>query len=479
MTKNLAKKSLESVLFMGGAMIISLFVSTISRFTLASQLGATVFGDFAITLAIVGFITLISNTAGDRYLVTTKEDREMALNTVFTTELILWGCVVIAWLLFSPLFWPKIGKGASWGLASILLLRGVAFPLSRPRALVERDLNFKLVAIVNVLTHVLCVVLAVVLSFFLKNELPLILLSLTELVQAIVYCSLTKIPLRFRINLYILKDYMNLCLPLMGMAAVVYLYWNMDRVLLDRLVKREYLGYYAWAFSLGAFVFRLKSVIARVVFPVFAKMMRDGNSAEFEKGLTFLYQCLALIFGLIIPVLIVIAPKLVLLAGKEWTPAITCFQIAILIFSMRTFNSFLEPVFVIYGKSNPLFRVSLLNALIIIGGGYVSLCWFPKIETMAWVILLSCVVTFVLCTIMIRQLSSVNLARVIAPGMSVAILLYLLMSSILFLVGEGFWGTVLAVGTGSVCYVACVWKRGRLLFGFMRGSLAGSAQARR
>ena len=216
---------------------------------------------------------------------------------------------------------------------------------------------------------------------------------------------------------------------------------------------RKYIGFYAWAFSLGAFVLRLKSVIARVLFPVFAKMMRDGNQKHFKKGLTLLYRTLILLYGFITPAMVIMAPRLVLLAGKEWIPAIACLQIAIFIFSMRTFNSFLEPVFVIYGKSNPLFGLSILNGLIIIGGGYLSLLWFPRIESMALIILLSCIITFLICSEMIRRLSSVNLIRIITPGSILSFFTYLIMYSVLLLFGKNWVGTGVAICVGAGVYL--------------------------
>ncbi len=463
----LAKKSMESVLIMGIAMAISTVVSALGRFYLATELGAQIFGDFTLTLALVGFVTLFSNTLGDRFIVATNSDQRVALNTVFSTELLLWLTIVAVWFIFSPHWWPQISKGANWGLASLLLLKGLAFPLSRPRALLERNLNFKTVAFVNVSTHILTMALAIFLAQNIKNSTPLVILALVGVLQSVVFFIIGRNDLSFGITKSIFRSYVRLCLPLMVVGFVVFFYWNFDRVLLDRYVDRVHLGYYGWSFSLGAFILTLKDVVSRVLFPVFAKLMREGNLKQFQKGLTALYKTLGLLYGLIVPALVISAPKLVLLAGQEWAPAATCVQISILIFTLRAFNSFLEPVFVIFGKSNPLMYLSFLNGILIVVGGWAALEFQPQIESMALVILLSSVLTFGICSVIINNLCGVNLFKVVAPSFALAALSTLIMSVMVFWLGQSLSALVVSVLTGLGIYLTGskneIWKIGGLI----------------
>jgi len=469
---------MESIFFMGGGMAICAVITTVGRFVLAALLGAKVFGNFAIALAMVGFMNLFANTMGDRFLVVTKVDREKALNTVFTIEMIVWVSVVVLWCISSPFFWARIGKGASWGISSILLLQGVAFPLSRPRALLERSLNFKLISIVNVFTNALCMGTALILALYIKNELPLIVFSLLSLLQAVVFLRISKIRPRLRIDHGILKEYIHLCWPLMGAAFLVFIYWNFEKILLDQYVDREHLGYYAWAFSLGILVLRVKDVVARVLFPVFAKLIRDGNEEHFRKGFASLYRLLVVLYGFFVPALFVLSPRLVRLAGAEWLPAIPCLQIAILIFAMRTFNSFLEPAFVTHGKPRVLMYLSAVNCVVIMGGGYYALRYFPFIETMAAVVLLSCLFTFVVCAVLIRRICRVSLFRIVLPGLLMATLSGLIMHGVTHFAGGGLFALGSGILIGAVFFAGYVWKSSMDLFAMIKGQLfPGKAKA--
>jgi len=458
MNNDIVKKSAKSMVFMMISMIFSLGIGILSRFILAAQLDASIFGNFTVAAVILGFLMIFVNTMGDRFIVVTKYDQEKVVNTVFTTEIILWMVLSIGWFCLSPFFWKNVSGGMSLGLASLLLLQGLSYPFGRPRALLERALNFKIISIVNIVSQALFVGVAIILSLYVKNELPLIISTLAFILSSVVFIKVGNVRLRLFIDPQIFRDYIRLCLPLMASGLLIFAYWNGDRLLLDQYVSREYIGYYGWAFSLGSIVLGLKGVIAGVIFPVFAELMRSDQNEQVGKGLSQIYRSLMLFNGLITPALFVTAPYFIRLAGEQWVAAAPCFQIAILIFLLRSLNGFLEPIFVIYSRSNQLMHIALINAFIILLGGWVSLIWMPKIEIMASVILLSCIITFLICLTVIHHVTRVNLLRVITPGLMFALLSGLIMYAWIHYFGEHIIVIFAAVVFGSLVYVNCMWR---------------------
>lgn len=474
LNKTLMIKAIDSVVFMTLSMGFSLCISAVGRFALAAQLDARIFGNFTMAMVFIGFTMLFVNTMGDRFIVVTKHDREKAVNTVLTTELFVWFVLAVGWLCLSPVFWEKLGGGMSWGLASLLLLQGLATPLSRPRALLERDLNFKIISIVNVLTQFLCVGIAILLAMKIKNELPLIISSLAMLLQSIVFIKVGGIRIRLCMDYKIFREYIRLCLPLMASGLLVYSYWNGDKLLLDQYVTREEIGYYGWAFSLGAMILRIKSVVSSVIFPVFAELVRSDQRDQIQKGLSQIYRALMLFNGFIAPALVVTAPYFVRLAGERWMGAVLCVQIAILIFSVRTLNSFLEPIFVTHAKSHLLMYVAMFNACFILVGGWVALSWMPRIEIMAAVILMSCVITFFICMKAIKQVCGVNLFLVIAPGLAFSLLSWVVMCTTISLFGEHLFVVFLAVSLGVLLFCAGMWRDGFQLVKILRKQITAN-----
>lgn len=452
------RKSATSIMFMTISMFYGLGIGIISRFALAAQLDASIFGNFTVAVTILGIVISFMNTMGDRFIVVTKYDQEKVVNTVFTTEIILWMLLSIGWFCLSPFFWRNVSGGMSWGLASLLLLQGLSYPLSRPRALLERALNFKTISIVNIVTQSLFTGIAIILAFYVKNELPLIVTTLTVVLSSIVFIKVGNIRLRLFIDPQIFREYIRLCLPLMASGFLVFVYWNGDRLLLDQYVSRKYIGYYGWAFSLGIIVIQLKGVVGAVIFPVFAELMRSEQNEKIGKGLSQIYRTFMLIIGLVVPVLFVTAPYYIRLAGEQWIAATECVQIAILIFSLRSLNGFLEPIFITYSRSHQLMYIALLNACIILLGGWVALLWMPKIEIMASIILSSCIITFLICIKVIYHVVGINLLRVIVPGLTFALLSGLLMYALIHYFGSHILNVLLAVVVGCILYVACMWK---------------------
>jgi len=458
MTDNLGRRALASVLFMFAAMATSLVISTVTRFVLAAQLGAAVFGNFTIAQAAVGFVMLFANTQGDRYIVVGKQRRSDMVATVISTELLLWLLLTAGWVFARHLYWDRIVGNVSWTLASLLLLQGLSFPLGRPRALLERDLNFKIIALVNASTQFVMATVAIVLSFYVKNELPLILVALVPLGQSLVFLRLGRTPIRLRIHRPMLPAYAKLCVPLMISGIVVYLNWNGDRFLLDQYVSRRQLGFYGWAFSLGTIVLRAKDVIARVLFPVFAEMLRTGQEEDLRRALSRLYRAMALVYGLILPALVVAAPELVKLAGSNWHAAGACLQIAFLVFSVRTFNGFLEPILVPHGRTLLLMSLAIINAVLIVVGGFLALTRWPSIETMAVVILLANVMIFFACMRAVFSVTRANLIAAMGPAAIMSVISYLVMYAWTRWLGSGHLMLGMGIVVGMLFYLLFTWR---------------------
>lgn len=440
------------------AMVFGLAIGIVSKFVLAANLGAEIFGNFTFASALVGFFLLLVNTTGDRYIVITKHDQEKAVNTVFTTEIILLVLLVVAWFCISPFFWKKLSNGMSWWLASLLLLQGLSHPFGRPRALLERTLNFKIISIVNVISQFIFAAVAIVLAIYIKNELPLIVMTFQFILTSVVFIKAGKVRLRLFIDPQIFREYIRLCLPLMASGLLVFAYWNGDRLLLDQFVNRENIGYYGWAFSLGIIVLRLKDVVGGVMFPVFAEFMRSDQREQVGKGLTEIYRTLMLVTGLIVPALIVTAPHYIHFAGEQWIAATSCVQIAILIFALRSLNGFLEPIFITHSRSQQLMYIALLNACIILLGGWIALLWLPRIEIMASVILLACIITFLISIRVIYHAVGINIFRIIVPGLTFSLLSGLIMYIWIHYYGSHTSAVLIAVVLGSLLYALCMWK---------------------
>src|SRR6185437_13365279 len=66
--------------------------------------------------------------------------------------------------------------------------------------------------------------------------------------------TVRKMPIRFRFDRTIVREYLRFGVPLLGSGILIFLVLNMDNFLIGSKMGSAMLGYYALAFTWGSFI---------------------------------------------------------------------------------------------------------------------------------------------------------------------------------------------------------------------------------
>ena len=208
---------------------------------------------------------------------------------------------------------------------------------SQFRARFQKHLNFKPLAIVDILAVTTGSLLSVSLAWIGLGVWALIWGLLTQYI--IINISLTILAWRYGMlprkyfNLKESRPYLSFGLRLLGSNIINYFNSRVDQLLIGIILGPQALGYYSMAFNLVLQpVSKINPVLTQVGFPILARVKND--TALLKKGY---FRMLDLLTSINAPLLLgfaAIAPILIpFILGQKWNPIIDLVQI-LAIFSL-------------------------------------------------------------------------------------------------------------------------------------------------
>ena len=317
---------------------------------LARLLGPSITGVFNIANSILAFFAYFSDIGLAGAIIQKKELSHDDLKTTFTIQ------ESLALLIFLIIFFaaPALAQSYNLDQSGVFLIRALAFSflLSSlkvlPSVLLERDLNFgRLVLVEIVETTVFCLSL-IWLSF---NNFGVNAFSYSALLQSLSGVTLIYLiaPLRvsFGFSKPAAKALLNFGVPFQLNSLLALLKDRLVPLVVARMVGATGVGYITWAQSLAFMPLEVMNIMTRITFPAFSRIQDDKPSLEhtLERSLFFTTLMLyPLLFGLL-----AIAPSLVeYVVSTKWRPAlplIYLFAVTVFWASLSTpFTNFLNAV---------------------------------------------------------------------------------------------------------------------------------------
>ena len=94
-----------------------------------------------------------------------------------------------------------------------------------------------------------------------------------------------------------IKKLIRYSTPLLLSNIIIYFYWNIDYLIVEKLLGKEQLGYYWLAFQLGLFILRIKDAIINVVLPVYSDVKyKNSIKDNFNEVSSIIFKTFAYIF---------------------------------------------------------------------------------------------------------------------------------------------------------------------------------------
>ncbi len=353
---------------------------------LARLLSTADFGLMGMTLVIINLANYMIDMGLGSAIIYHQDSTRDELSTLYWFN-ILFGLVLCALsALSSPLAVTFFHEPALYGPILVSSLNFLIFPFGLQfGVLMQKELRFKHLAVVEMVSSTFGAAVAISLAFADAG------------VYALVFGYLAETTAR-TVVLFVLgwrhwhpgwhfraseaKRYLSFGLFQVGDRITTYLSSNVDYIWIGRFLGPEQLGIYTLVYNLIVNpITRIKPIVTRVAFPVFA--MRQDDKEVLRRGYGEISRLLAL---LVFPVLIgisVTAPVFIpLIFGSKWLPAVPLLQVMVIMGLIRTLSDPSSAIIYARGRAGVGFSLALFTAVT-----NTVVFWFAarhSLEAMVW-----------------------------------------------------------------------------------------------
>ncbi len=448
----------------GGKWItISTIISTLFQFIqvaiLARVLDPSDFGIVSISNLIIAFFQIFSNLGFSNSIIYKQESDRNVLSTLYFLNLMVGFIIFVAIHVSSPAiiaFYHEPKLEQVLNLSSYYFV--IAYFGQLYMFLLEKELRFKSVAMLDIIGTVVGSGVTVVLAYSGYRELSLIIGSLV--MQSVktalqIAFGLSLFRPAWSFNLDKVKDHLRFGLFNMGDGFLGFIQFNSDNIFIGGMLGVKMLGYYTIAYQLAIFpITKLNPIILQVAYPILAKM--KDNTADLKKSylkiLDFISYCnLPLLAGLFITADSVVP----LIYGPGWEKTIDLIHIFVFV---GIFTCLSHPLFTLVftkGKPSLLFYLNLGTLIIKIPLVYLfGTYWGVTGIALAFLIatLLNMIANFAIAHSLIGDFVGDFLRDIAKPIVFCLIMVGVIYAYKIFVGNEGLVNTLIEVGLGGATY---------------------------
>jgi len=296
---------------------------------LARILDPSDFGLVGMILVFTGFAKLIGDLGLGAGLIQKTHLKESHLNTIFTAN-------IITGIFLCVLFWTCAGAISKFYSEPrlTLLIKVISFSFIIEstkviqKSLLERQMNFKKLIIIEIISEIFSGVLVIILALSGWGVWSLIAQHLfPAFISAIflwIFSSWRPTKL-FDLSAY--NDLKKFSLNLLGFNVFNYATRNVDNLLVGKYLGSTALGIYIWGYRIMLFpIYQMSGIITRVMFPVFSTIQDDKDRI---KNIYFrATRLIALItFPTMIGIYVLAKPFVLVVLGEKWAAVIPILKI--------------------------------------------------------------------------------------------------------------------------------------------------------
>lgn len=382
------------------------------QITLMRLLSPSIFGQAAWVFLLVEACKLVTTIQGPKAIIREDDNVREVMDTAFTVELCLTFAVAIAlFAVASPLMRLLKEPELVWKLraASVAL---VLVPLTMPRVLFERAMDFKRANIPSVVGVAGGTMIGVALAMSGAGVWSLIgAVVVGDSIKAAVAWWMAPYRPRLRVHGGTTARVVRFGLPLSLSSILAYFYWKVDDFMVKLMLGTESLGFYDRAFKYPHYGLRAQGWLSALVYPAFC---RSRDDEQMTRGFRMVTKFSALAALLPSALVLVWGREMIEFAfGSVWLPAVVPFQIFTCLVAVRAiFNHWVE-VYVTKGKTTMVTVLAGVNSVLILVLGYTfTRLW--GITGMAFAVALTILVTISIAILRMRRVLEVRYRRALA-----------------------------------------------------------------
>ncbi|MBQ3754277.1 MAG: lipopolysaccharide biosynthesis protein, partial [Prevotella sp.] len=307
--------------------IAAKLVIPITSMVLARLLTPEAFGVVTTLTMIITFAEIFTDAGFQKYLVQHEfcdaQDRDESTNVAFWSNLVMslviWGIIAI----FADPLAALVGNP---GLGHVLIIACVSIPLeafsSIQTALYNRDLDFKTLFKVRIISTLVPLIVTIPLALWLRSYWALVIGTIAvNVVNAVLLTAFSNWKPRWFYSFTKLKEMFSFTVWSMVEAISIWLTGYVNVFIVGKMLSQYYLGLYKTSSTL---VGQIMGLVTSITTPVlFSALSRLQNDEKFFQTLFFRFQklvgLLVIPLGMGIFLFSDLATELIL--GSQWTEA--------------------------------------------------------------------------------------------------------------------------------------------------------------
>ncbi len=374
---NLKRAALGGVSWIGSAQIIRQGLQFFISMILARLLSPREFGHLAMVTVLTNFAALFSDFGLGVALVQKLDANEDHFNAVFWVNI---GIGVTLTSLFTGLA-PFLARFYHEpALLAITISVSFLFTFSAfglvQKSLLQRTMNFKAIAISELVSTFFAGAVAVSLAFSGLGVMSLIgqlyAFSLSNIVMLWIFSPWRP---RFLFKIAAVRDLLHFSLNLLGFSAINYWSRNLDAMLIGRSLGSALLGVYTRAYHLMLLpVTQIVGVVSQVMIPALSSIQKDKRHVG-RVYIDAVRSVAFLTFPLMLCLFVAAEPFILVVYGEKWREVVPVFRILCLLGMVQSITSTVGWIFQTQGRTDIQFRWGVVAACINISSFIIGLRW--------------------------------------------------------------------------------------------------------
>ena len=384
------------------------------------------FGLSAISFTIIGIFSMFIGFGLGPGVIQSKEEKTKLFSTYFFIELITITIFSVLIYSFSGNFANLFGDARIEVVIKVLVIYVVLSGFDAiPRTYLTKKLEFKKLTLIESVGIIINLCASLILASYGFGYWSLIYGPIIAIIFRTA-CFWILAPILPKISYFdskILKELLKFASPILLSAVVIFWSVNIDDMMIAKVLRLTFLGYYSLAFKLSNYVSTLISApISKAMYPIYCKI--QDNKTEFQAAFEQNYR---MIFTITIFISIYVSLNsyyiMSFLFGDKWLNSIPILQILI-------FEGFLQSLSSIVG--NVFLALKKYYWVLITSGAYfclmtpimiVATIYFGVIGTALSVVLTN-IPIFLLTFVVLRKFIQYNIVkdsiiRILGAGMTI------------------------------------------------------------
>ncbi len=304
-------------------------ISFAASVVLARLLDPSDFGVFGIAIIFTGLATRFGNIGFGLALIQRPNIRQEHISSLFVVNFLIFSTLMVVLIVLSPRIGQLFDNPLVGQVLAVAALMFLAKPFSSvARALMQRQMNFKVPAMANIVDHLSAALISVACAIGGLGVWSLVYGQLGGAISStLVLMGFARWRPRLRYHHGAMKELYSFGLPMLAKNLLIYISDKVDYFIIGKRLGAAPLGFYEKAFNLmDLLVKELVRKINIVLFSAFSRIQNDHS--KFYQAYQKVILTLSLVYFPFFFGLFLVAPSFIrVLFGDKWIPSVVPLQI--------------------------------------------------------------------------------------------------------------------------------------------------------